>query len=108
VEICRVTFVLNVDKSSTISPEGKLDTCGSVSLSHFSHLQQVKDCRKYDIRELVLSGIGRKPKPLKQQEYCTWKQASVGKVKKILCHSSEKWWTRWLEKHHHKAPMETK
>ena len=52
--------MLNVDKSSTISPEGKLDTCGSVSLSHFSHLQQVKDCRKYDIRELVLSGIGRK------------------------------------------------
>jgi len=52
VEICTVTFMLNVDESSTISAEGKLDTCGSVSFSYSSHLQQVKDCRKYCLGDL--------------------------------------------------------
>ena len=66
VEICRATFDLGVvdGKNSElirITAEGKLDTCGSVSLSHSSHLQQVKDCRKYGLREVVLSGIGENP-----------------------------------------------
>ncbi len=44
VEICRATFLLDArkkgeDKEKLISVEGKLDTCGSVSLSHSSHLQ---------------------------------------------------------------------
>ena len=43
VEICRAPFVLDVvgeEASSTVkrAVEGKLDTCGSVSLSHSSHL----------------------------------------------------------------------
>ena len=72
VKICRVTFDLGVvgEKNSEptrITAEGKLDTtCGSVSLSHSSHLQQVKDCRKYGLREVVLSGIGGKSKPLRE------------------------------------------
>jgi hypothetical protein len=59
VEICRATFDLGVidGKSSEpakITAEGKLDTCGSVCLSHSLHLQQIKDCRKYGLREVVL------------------------------------------------------
>jgi hypothetical protein len=43
VEICRATFILDArkkgeGKENLISVEGKLDTCGSVSLSHSSHL----------------------------------------------------------------------
>ncbi len=43
VEICRALFVLDVvgeGASSTVKQavEGKLDICGSVSLSHSSHL----------------------------------------------------------------------
>jgi hypothetical protein len=71
VEICRATFDFGVvgEKNSgptRITAEGKLDTCGSVSLSHSSHLQQFKDCRKYGLREVVLSGIGGKSKPLRE------------------------------------------
>ncbi len=52
VEICRASFILDVVGERTNSTvkravEGKLDTCGSVSLSHSSHLQDVKDCRKH-------------------------------------------------------------
>ena len=62
VEICRASFVFDVvgeGASSTVkrAVEGKLDTCGSVSLSHSSHLQDVKDCRKHGLKEVVLSGI---------------------------------------------------
>ena len=71
VEICRATFLLDArkkgeDEEKLISVEGKLDTCGSVSLSHSSHLQQVKDCRKYGLKGVVLSGIGGKSKPLRE------------------------------------------
>lgn len=51
MKICTVTFMLNVDESSTISAEGKLDTCGSVSFSYSSHLQQVEDCREYYLED---------------------------------------------------------
>jgi hypothetical protein len=61
----RATFDLGVvdgknSEPAKITAEGKIDTCGSVSLSHSSHLQQIKDCRKYGLREVVLSGIGGK------------------------------------------------
>ncbi len=90
MEICRATFNLGVvgEKNSEptrITAEGKLDTCGSVSLSHSSHLQQVKDCRKYGLREVVLSGIGGKSKPLREAEVLHV-DAGNGKVKKILCY----------------------
>ncbi len=46
VEICRAEFLLDVfdvnrGMASQAKVEGKSDTCGSVSLSHSSHLQQV-------------------------------------------------------------------
>ncbi len=87
-EICRATFDLGVvgEKNSEptrITAEGKLDTCGSVSLSYSSHLQQVKDCRKYGLREVVLSGIGGKSKPLREAGVLHV-DAGKGKVKKIM------------------------
>jgi hypothetical protein len=65
--------------------EGKLDTCGSVSLSHSSHLQQVRDCRKYGLKEVVLSGIGGKSKPLREARVLHVK-TSTGEENKILCY----------------------
>jgi hypothetical protein len=72
-EICRASFVLDVigeDANGSVkrAVEGKLDTCGSVSLSlsHSSHLQDIKDCRKHGLKEVVLSGIGGKSKPLRE------------------------------------------
>jgi hypothetical protein len=89
VEICRATFILDArkkgeKKEKLVSVEGKLDTCGSVSLSHSSHLQQVRDCRKYGLKEVVLSGIGGKSKPLRYAGVQHVK-TSMGEEKKILC-----------------------
>jgi hypothetical protein len=90
VEICRASFVLDVvgeGASSTIkrAVEGKLDTCGSVPLSHSSHLQDVKNCRKHGLKEVVLSGIGGQSKPLREAGVLHV-EAAGGKVKKILCY----------------------
>jgi hypothetical protein len=40
--------------------------CLSLSLSYSSHLQDIKDCRKHRLKEVVLSGIGGKFKPLRE------------------------------------------
>ena len=90
LEICRATFLLDArkkgeNKEKLISVEGKLDTCGSVSLSHSSHLQQVKDCRKYGLKGVVLSGIGGKSKPLREAGVLHVK-TNTGQEKKILCY----------------------
>ncbi len=90
VEICRASFIFDVVGEGTNSTvkravEGKLDTCGSVSLSHSSHLQDVKDCRKYGLKEVVLSGIGGQSKPLREAGVLHV-EAAGGKVKKILCY----------------------
>jgi hypothetical protein len=90
VEICRALFLLDVVEegaSSTIkrAVEGKLDTCGSVSLSHSSHLQDIKDCRKHGLKVVVLSGIGGRSKPLREAGVLHV-DAADGKVKKILCY----------------------
>ena len=60
VEICRALFQLDVVEENTgntvkLAVEGKLDTCGSISLSHSSHLQDVKDCRKHGLKVVVLT-----------------------------------------------------
>ncbi len=65
--------------------EGKLDTCGSVSLSHSSHLQDVKDCGKHSLKKVVLTGIGGQSKPLREAGVLHV-DAADGKVKKILCY----------------------
>ncbi len=71
VEICRGFFILDVigeriSSGAKLTVEGKLDTCASVSLSHSSLLQDVKDCRKHGLKEVVLSGIGGQSKPLRE------------------------------------------
>jgi hypothetical protein len=48
-------------------------------------LQQVKDCRKYGLKEVVLSGIGGKSKPLREAGVLHVK-TSTGEEKKILCY----------------------
>ncbi len=73
VEICRASFTLDVlgegaNTAGKLTVEGKLDTCGSVSLSHSSLLQDVKSCRKHGLKEVVLSGIGGQSKG--KQECC--------------------------------------
>jgi hypothetical protein len=90
VEICRALFKLSVvgeGTSGTVSRavKGKLDTCGSVSLSHSSHLQDVKDCRKYGLKVVILTGIGGQSKPLREARVLHV-DAADGKVKKILCY----------------------
>jgi len=90
VEICRALFILDVvgegaNNAGKLTAEGKLDTCGSVSLSHSSLLQDVKDCRKHGLKEVVLSGIGGQSKPLREAGVLHV-EAAGGKVKKILCY----------------------
>ena len=43
-----------------------VDLSVSLSLSYSSHLQDIKDCRKHRLKEVVLSGIGGKFKPLRE------------------------------------------
>jgi hypothetical protein len=91
VEICRALFKLDVvggeGTGSTVkrAVEGKLDTCGSVSLSHSSHLQDVKDRRKHGLKVVVLTGIGGQSKPLREAGVLHV-DAADGKVKEILCY----------------------
>ncbi len=90
VEICRALFQLDEVSEGTgnivnQAVEGKLDTCGSVSLSHSSHLQDVKDCRKHGLKVVVLTGIGGQSKPLREAGVLHV-NAADGKVKKILCY----------------------
>ena len=49
------------------------------------HLQDIKDCRKHGLKEVVLSCIGGKSKPLTEAGVLHV-EAEGGKVKKILCH----------------------
>jgi hypothetical protein len=90
VEICRAEFLLDVldatlGMASQAKVEGKLDTCGSVSFSHSSHLQQVQSCRKYGLKKVVLTGIGGKSKPLREAGVLHV-SAGDGTAKKILCY----------------------
>ena len=43
-----------------------MDLSVCLSLSYSSHLQDIKDCRKHKLKEVVLSGIGGKFKPLRE------------------------------------------
>ena len=60
-EICRarVTYRTKINGvRKFLHAEGKLDTGGSVSLSHEEHLMDIKDCREYGMPRVKLSGIG--------------------------------------------------
>ena len=91
IETWRASFVLDVigeDANGSVkrAMEGKLDTYGSLSLSHYSHLQDIKDCRKYGLKEVVLSGIGGKSKPLREAGVLHVEAEGGKKLKKILCY----------------------
>ncbi len=45
--------------------EAKLDSCGSVSLSHSQFLMDIKPCKEYNIPVVTLKGIGERTQPLK-------------------------------------------
>ena len=60
--------------------------CLSLSLSYSSHLQDIKDCRKYGLKEVVLSGIGGKSKPLRETGVLHVEAEGGKKLKKILCY----------------------
>jgi hypothetical protein len=47
-----------------VSVDGKLDTCGSVSLAHSSYMRDVAPCRSYGLKAVTLSGIGGMSEPL--------------------------------------------
>jgi hypothetical protein len=49
-----------------VNVDGKLDSCGSVSLAHFSFLRDVAPCKNYGLQTVILSGIGGKSEPLRQ------------------------------------------
>ena len=90
-ETWRASFVLDVigeDANGSVkrAMEGKLDTYGSLSLCHSSHLQDIKDCRKYGLKEVVLSGIGGKSKPLREAGVLHGEAEGGKKLKKILCY----------------------
>jgi hypothetical protein len=89
-EICRASFVLdvigeNANGSVKRTKARHMWISLSVSLSHSSHLQDVKDCRKHGFKEVVLSGIGGQSKPLREAGV-PHVEAAGGKVKKILCY----------------------
>jgi hypothetical protein len=89
VEICRATFVLDAREKGEgkgkklISVEGKLDTCGSVSLSHSSHIQEVKDYRKFGLKSRFLRD--RWQIQTFERSRCA-ARTNTGAEKKILCY----------------------
>ncbi len=46
--------------------EAKLDSCGSVSLSHSKYLTEIKPCKEYKLPMVTLKGIGGKTQPLQK------------------------------------------
>jgi hypothetical protein len=43
--------------------EAKLDSCGSVSIGHFTLLSNIKTCKEYRIPSVTLKGIGGRTEP---------------------------------------------
>ncbi len=86
-EIYRASFVLDVigEDSQANESSTHVDLSLSVALSHSSHLQDVKDCRKHGFKKVVLSSIGGQSKPLREAGVLHV-EAAGGKVKKILCY----------------------
>jgi hypothetical protein len=68
-DICRAAVLIwNKSAKGVLSPkwkEAKLDSCGSVSLSHSQFLMDIKPCKEYGIPIVTLKGIGGKTQPLR-------------------------------------------
>lgn len=67
--ICRAAALIwSRNKKGVLSPkwkEAKLDSCGSVSLSHSQFLTDIKPCKEYNVPVVTLKGIGGRTQPLK-------------------------------------------
>jgi hypothetical protein len=69
IEICRAKMNLEVPRKgeiSAVSAEGKLDTCGSVSLAHSPFMRDIPPCQSYELKAVTLASIGGISEPLKQ------------------------------------------
>jgi hypothetical protein len=91
-EICRAKMKLDVMRKGevvSISVEGKLDTCGSVSLVHSSFMRDIAPCQRYGLKAVKLSGIGGISEPLRQAGVL-YVQAPGEEHKKVLCYLFDK------------------
>jgi hypothetical protein len=92
IEICRAKMSLEVmRKGETLmaSVDGKLDTCGSVSLAHSSYMREVAPCRNYGLKAVTLSGIGGMSEPLRQAGLLHVRTPD-GVIKKVLSYAFDK------------------
>ena len=88
IEICRAKMSLEVIRKGEIlevNVDGKLDSCGSVSLAHSSFLRDVAPCKNYGLRKVILSGIGGKSEPLRQAGLLHVRSTN-GENRKVLCY----------------------
>jgi hypothetical protein len=69
-DICRAAAKLRCKNEKGVLSsqwiEAKLDSCGSVSLSHSKFLTEIKPCKEYKLPIVTLKGIGGKTQPLQK------------------------------------------
>ncbi len=69
-DICRAAAKIRCKNSKGIFSsrwiDAKLDSCGSVSLSHSKYLTEIKSCKDYKLPSVSLKGIGGKTQPLQK------------------------------------------
>jgi hypothetical protein len=69
-DICRAAAKIRCRNSKGIFSskwiDAKLDSCGSVSLSHSKYLTEIKTCKDYKLPSVSLKGIGEKTQPLQK------------------------------------------
>ena len=72
-----------------VRADGKLDTCGSMSLAHSSYMRDRAPCRSYGLKTATLSGIGGMSEPLRQAGLLHVRTPDGGS-KKVLCYAFDK------------------
>ena len=69
-EICKaaakIRYIGSKGSFSLKWVDAKLDSCGSVSLSHSKFLTEIKSCKEYKLPAVTLKGIGGKTQPLQK------------------------------------------
>jgi len=91
-DICRASAKLRRKNEKGVMSsqwiEAKLDSCGSVSLSHSNFLTEIKSCKEYKLPMVTLKGIGGKTQPL--QKAGVLKVVKPNKcILKLLCYVFE-------------------
>jgi hypothetical protein len=89
-EICRAAVkIRGIGSKGSFSSNwvyAKLDSCGSVSLSHSKFLTEIKSCKDYKLSALTLKGMGGKTQPL--QKACLLKVIIPhNRFIKLLCYA---------------------